>query len=191
MPTIKDHKDTREGLGSEVNGKLAESCAVKGWRAQYFWQNCVECYCKFHKGRNEQTPLMWQHIELWDLITTGCVAVVWGCWSQPFRDNWGHNGSRNVKTTCTNDRKTQQEMEALGSGKWQILKSIIDTRALCMLSRIILQRSHKLLKQNKGLTRERMGREWNPESRGRELPVTGGGRCLQHKRNKDKDDEYN
>lgn len=57
--------------------------------------------------------------------------------------------------------------------------------------KLILQRSHKLLKQNKGLTRERMGREWNPESRGRELPVTGGGRCLQHKRSKEEDDEYN
>ena len=65
MPTVKDHKDTREGLGSEVNGKPAESCAVKGWRAQYFWQNCVECYCKFHKGRNEKNPLIWQHTELW------------------------------------------------------------------------------------------------------------------------------
>lgn len=82
-------------------------------------------------------------------------------------------------------------MEVLGSGKWQVLKNIINTRALCMLSRIILQRSHELLKQNKGLIRERMEREWNPESRGRELPVTGGRRCLQHKRSKDEDDEYN
>lgn len=82
-------------------------------------------------------------------------------------------------------------MEVLGSGKWQVLKNIINTRALCMLSRIILQRSHELLKQNKGLTRERMEREWNPESRGRELLVTGGRRCLQHKRSKDEDDEYN